>query len=49
MFLGNFIFVFSHLQIHQAVHLNTLKALTFTSFRYSYVLTHFKKDKMVAE
>ena len=58
MFLANFIFV-SHLKIHQAFHLNTLKALTFhfsrkvyqkfTSFRYSYVLTRVKKDKMVAE
>ena len=28
MFLANFIFVVSHLKIHQVVHLNTLKALT---------------------
>ena len=26
MFLGNFIFVISHLKIHPAVHLNTSKA-----------------------
>ena len=56
----NFSFVVSHLKIHPAVHLNTLKALTslqskrkvyekFTSFRYSYVLTRVKKDKIVAE
>ena len=27
MFLGDFIFVVSHLEIHPAVHLNTSKAL----------------------
>ena len=54
MFLASFIFVVSHLKIHPAVHLNTLKALTsldlerkvcykFISFRYSYTLTCDKK------
>ena len=28
MFLANFIFAFSHVKIHPAVHLNNLKALT---------------------
>ena len=60
MFLDTFIFVASHLKVQLAVQLNTLKALTslqskrkvyqkFDIFHYSYVLTHAKKDKMVAE
>ena len=58
MFLANFIFDVSFLKIHPPVHLNTSKAGTslwsksyekLTSFRYSYVLTRVKKDKMVAE
>ena len=31
MFLTNFIFVASYLKMHPAVHLNTLKALTYRS------------------
>ena len=58
MFLANLIFDVSFLKIHPTVHLNTSKAGTsfqsksyekLTNFRYPYVLTRVKKDKMVAE
>ena len=59
MFLADFIFAVSHLKMHPAVRLNTLKALTtlytkrklywkFISFHFSYVLTRVKIYKMVS-
>ena len=49
MFFADFIFVLSYLKIHPAGHLETSKVESrrhcSSSFRYSYVITGFKKIK----